>query len=88
MDMPQQPNFTTLSKTEFAFKKGVGKCPNMSQQPNFTMLLKTEFAYEEGVAGAGEGVHGHAPAPELDSLVVELPLAAVLRGLKDESCNN
>ena len=39
-------------------------------------------AYEEGVAGAGEGVHGHAPAAELNSLVVQLPGSAVFRGLK------
>jgi hypothetical protein len=72
MDMPPQPNFTQLFNTEFAQHE-------LERKFNRS---KTEFSYEEGVAGAGEGVHGHAPATELNSLVVQLPLAAVFRGLK------
>ena len=54
------------------------------EAPHARILHKEleNVAYEEGVAGAGEGVHGHAPAAELNSLVVQLPGSAVFRGLK------
>ncbi len=39
---------------------------------------------DEGVAGAGEGVHGHAPAPELHALVVQLATLRVQRSLERE----